>query len=117
MSKSLKHHYLEESDYLSGKISSVSPLTFQAMLNITEMGDTEGERFKREVFLYCTDNLVKLVVYIPSPTITSYLLTEVIKQQLTLHSSVSHNSTGDYPEDLHLQHGRTAWSLHGPLLR
>ena len=87
------------------------------MLNITEMPEAEGDRFQREVFLYCTDNLVKLVVYIPSPTITSYLLTEVIKQQLTLHYSVSHNSAGDYSEDLHLHYGRTAWSLHGPLLR
>ena len=87
------------------------------MLNMTEMAETEAERFKREVFLYCTDNLVKLVVYIPSPTITSYLLTEVTKQQLTFRSSVNHSSAGDYSEDLHLQHGRTAWSLHGPLLR
>ena len=47
------------------------------MLNITEMPEAEGDQFQREVFLYCTDNLVKLVVYIPSPTINSYLLTEV----------------------------------------
>ena len=48
------------------------------MLNMTKMPEAEGDKFKRQVFLYCADNLVKLVVYIPSPTITSYLLTEVI---------------------------------------
>ena len=55
---------------------------------MTEMPEAEGDLFKRLVFLYCTDNLVKLVVFIPSPTITSYLLTEVTPGS-TLHLAIT----------------------------
>ena len=47
------------------------------ILSLTEMDDTTAVRFKQKVLGYCKENLVKLVVYLPSPYVTKLVVTEV----------------------------------------
>ena len=47
------------------------------ILSLTEMDDTTALQFKLKVLGYCRENLVKLVVYLPSPYATKLVVTEV----------------------------------------
>ena len=47
------------------------------ILSLTEMEETAGVRFKQQVWGYCRENLVKLVVYLPSPYVTKFVVDEV----------------------------------------
>ena len=47
------------------------------LLLLTDMDNTAVVRFKQNVFAYCKENLVKLVVYLPSPYVTRLVVNEV----------------------------------------
>ena len=52
-------------------------ISLNDILLLTEMDETTGVRFKQKVFGYCKENLVKLVVYLPSPYVTKFVVNEV----------------------------------------
>ena len=52
-------------------------ITLKDILSLSDMNDTTGIQFKQKVFSYCKENLVKLVVYLPSPYVTRMVVNEV----------------------------------------
>ena len=52
-------------------------ISLKDLLSLTDMDDTTIVKFKHNVFGYCKENLVKLVVYLPSPYVTKLVVNEV----------------------------------------
>ena len=52
-------------------------ISLKDLLQMTDMNDATIVKFKHSVFGYCKENLVKLVVYLPSPYVTKLVVNEV----------------------------------------
>ena len=52
-------------------------ISLKDLLSLTDMDNTTIVKFKHSVFGYCKENLVKLVVYLPSPYVTKFVVNEV----------------------------------------
>jgi hypothetical protein len=47
------------------------------LFQLTQMTDKQFSKFKSEVLSYCKSNLVKIIVYLPSPYVTTFRTDEV----------------------------------------
>ena len=71
-------------------------LKFKDVLSMADMDDTTAVRFKQKVFGYCKENLVKLVVYLPSPYVTQFVVNEVNFSIFSNKKQSSHYLIGSY---------------------
>ena len=63
---------------LSSNVTALNgTIRLKDLLSLTDMNDTTIVKFKHNVFGYCKENLVKLVVYLPSPYVTKFVVNEV----------------------------------------
>ena len=51
--------------------------SFDTLLKYTGMIEAEITLFKRQVMLYCKDNLARVEAYIPFPFVAKYILQDV----------------------------------------
>ena len=51
--------------------------SFDTLLMYTGMTEAEITLFKRQVMLYCKDNLARVEAYIPFPFVAKYILQDV----------------------------------------
>ena len=58
--------------------------TTASILSLTEMNSSQTELFEAAVLRYCQQNLARLVTYLPSPYVESYITSEVTRLFLNM---------------------------------